>query len=115
MEKYNLKPSLSIDKNKLKNSILNTIPYSVFVLNKRKDIIFINNYNSTLKHLYNIEIEEGSNFSLLLNVEDTFLKEQFIKLNSCLDNVLEKQIRSEERRVGKECVSTFCSRCAVYH
>src|SRR3546814_11312750 len=33
----------------------------------------------------------------------------------CVDLILDKLTRSEERRVGKECVSTGRSRCSPYH
>src|SRR3546814_19317862 len=39
----------------------------------------------------------------------------FLVLIPEIDALLLDNVRSEERRVGKECVSTFRSRCAPYH
>src|SRR3546814_3460770 len=37
------------------------------------------------------------------------------RLERAIDNVIDNAIRSEERRVGKECVSTCRSRWSPYH
>src|SRR3546814_1965351 len=66
-------------------------------------------------------IRFGASASLVNGALDAFVKgaaielERGVRINSVSPGVLVESLRSEERRVGKECVSTCRSRWSPYH
>src|SRR3546814_3906814 len=53
--------------------------------------------------------------SLLKGEKETFAKLEKLKGNAFDKAYIDNEVRSEERRVGKECVSTCRSRWSPYH
>src|SRR3546814_11553550 len=63
----------------------------------------------------NIPIIAGSALAALEGRDDNIGKEAILKLMAAVDSWIPQPERSEERRVGKECVSTCRSRWSPYH
>src|SRR3546814_15565861 len=74
-----------------------------------QDAVTHGRYESALDHY----IHEGSN--LLHDPCDFFVSRYYLEQAKYLDGFSLRKLRSEERRVGKECVSTCRSRWSPYH
>ena len=67
---------------------------------------------TSLREYYN---EGATTFFINCKISDLYAKRTIRKLKMLESNGIANEIRSEERRVGKECVSTCRSRWSPYH